>query len=462
MKLRIAALSLLVMLVLVPGASAQAPTAPEAEALGKQAYDYGFPLLEFLRVRREMTSVKCPDVRGNSPVNSFSNAGGFATPSETTVVAPNTDTLYSISHLDLRKGPVVLSHPKMGKRYYSFELLDPYTNVIDIPGIREDGGGKGSYEVRWTGSDGKTKAPKADRVIKSKYRRVWVIGRTLATDAADQQKAQKLMAKYALTLPNGKERTFDTGCKPGEPGVFPTPTDGPGFISALNQALADNPPPKRDDPLLAQLEPLGVGAGLSPEDVGLAPDVLAALYKGVADRAAGLPTASRLFSYTEALKTQGWLLPASNIGKYGTDYEFRAIIATVGLGANTPDEAIYPTGIADGNGQLYDGTNAYRLTFAPGEAPPAKYFWSITMYDSAGYLVANPATVHSLGPSHPPLVEQPDGSIVIAIQQTEPTEPDVNWLPAPPTGFRMSLRLYGPSQAALSGEWRPPGVVKVG
>ena len=137
-------------------ASAQSPTPEEAAALGKQAYDYGFPLLEFLRVRREQTSVECPDIRGNSPVNSFSNAGGFATAADVTVVAPNTDTLYSIAHLDLKKGPITLRHPKMGKRYYSFELLDPYTNVIDIPGLREDGGGASSYAIRWTGSDGRT------------------------------------------------------------------------------------------------------------------------------------------------------------------------------------------------------------------------------------------------------------------------------------------------------------------
>jgi hypothetical protein len=446
---------------LAPTAGAEAPTAAQAEELGGQAYDYGFPLLEFIRVRREQTSVKCPDVRGNSPVNSFSNAGGFATADETTVVAPNTDTLYSIAHLDLKKGPILLSHPKMGKRYFGFELLDPYTNVIAIPGIRENGGGAGKYEIRWTGSDGKRKGPKANEVIKSKYRRVWVIGRTLATDVRDQAKAQKLMAKYALTLPNGKERTFGKGCKPGEPGVFPTPTDGPGFISALNRALADNPPPKRDDPLLSQLEPLGVGPGLSPEDAGLAPDVLAALYKGVADRAAALPLASRLYAYTEALKTQGWLLPEDNIGDYGTDYEFRAIIATVGLGANTPEEAIYPAGIADGDGQLFDGASDYRLTFPPGEEPPTKYFWSITMYDANGYLVSNAANVYSLGPSHPPLVRRPDGSIVIAIQRTAPAETDVNWLPSPPGGFRLNLRLYGPSEAALSGSWRPPGVAKV-
>ena len=448
-------------LVATAPASAQVPTAAEAEALGAQAYDYGFPLLEFLRVRREQTSVACPDIRGNSPVNSFSNAGGFATAAETTVVAPNTDTLYSISHLDLNKGPILLSHPKMGDRYYGFELLDPYTNVIAIPGARENGGKARSYEIRWTGSSKKRKGPKADEVIKSKYRRVWVIGRTLATDAADQAKAQKLMAKYALTLPNGKERTFAKDCEPGTPGEFPTPTDGPGFVSALNAALAKNPPPKRDDPLLAQLEPLGIGPGLSPEQAGLAPDVLAALYEGVADEAAALPLQARLYSLQEALKTSGWLLPASNIGAYGTDYRFRAIVAAVGLGANTPEEAIYPTGITDAGGALYDGANSYRLTFPPGQEPPAKYFWSITMYDASGYLVANPANVYSLGPSHPPLVRQADGSIVIAIQNAAPTEPDVNWLPAPTTGFRLALRLYGPSQAALTGEWLPPGVVKV-
>ena len=119
--------------------------------VGSQAYDYGYPLLESVRVRKEMTSVPCPDHKGNAPVNSFSNAKIFADARARTVVAPNTDTLYSIAHLDLGKGPITLSHPRMGKRYYSFEMLDPYTNVIDIPGTREDGGAGGSYVIRWSG-----------------------------------------------------------------------------------------------------------------------------------------------------------------------------------------------------------------------------------------------------------------------------------------------------------------------
>ena len=146
-----------------PGAHA-AVDADRAGALGKQAYDYGLPLLEFLRIRREQTSVRCPDGRGNAPVNSFSNARGFATAADRTVVAPNTDTLYSLAHLDLARGPIVLSHPNMGKRYYSFELVDPYTNVIDIPGVREDGRRAGSFVISWKRGKPKGGAaqPKAD------------------------------------------------------------------------------------------------------------------------------------------------------------------------------------------------------------------------------------------------------------------------------------------------------------
>jgi hypothetical protein len=464
-KARIAAIATAVVCLggahAAPAAQAgAAPTPEEAEALGKQAYDYGFPLLEILRVRREQTSVECPDLRGNSPVNSFSHAGGFAGPADTTVVAPNTDTLYSIAHLDLKKGPVVIGHPDMGERYFSFALLDAYSNIIAIPGLRENGPDASRYAIRWRGSD--KKPPKGTEVIRSASRRVWVIGRTLATDAADQAKAQKLMARYRLILPNGRERTFPDGCEPGAPSVFPTPTDGPGFVAALNKALAKNPPPKRDAPLLDELEPLGVGPGLDPEEEGLEPAVLAALYDGVAEEAAALPVAARVQSYTQSLATGGWLLPQGNIGDYGTDYAFRAVIAVVGLGANTPDEAIYPTALADSSGALFDGSEDYRLVFPPGEAPPAKYFWSLTMYDAAGYLVDNPINRYSLGPSHPPLLEQPDGSIVIAIQRTDPADSGVNWLPSPPGGFRLSLRLYGPSKAALAGDWRPPGVVRLG
>ena len=446
------------------GAVAAPPDPAEAASLGKQAYEYGFPLVDEMRIRKEMTSVPCPDSRGNAPVNSFSHAKSFATAADTTVVLPNTDTLYSIAHLDLKKGPITLSHPDMGKRYFSFEMLDPWTNVIAIPGKREDGPDAASYVIRWNGSKGNAdfEKPKGAEVIKSKYRRVWMVGRTLATDSKrDQKQAHKKMRRYTLALPNGKPRRFDEDCKAGKPTKYPNPTTGSGFVEKLNAEMAKNPPPKRDDPFLAEMATVGVGAGLSPEDAGLTPDALAAFYGGVEAKMASLHNDTRLWAYTNALKTAGWFLAPPTIGNFGTDYVLRAMVAEAGIGANTPNEAIYPVAIADAKGQLFSGANDYRLTFDADDLPPARFFWSVTMYDTEGFLVPNDADVYSVGPSHGDLKTKPDGSVVIVASQTEPTEKDVNWLPAPATGFRLNMRLYGPSKAAQTGEWMPPGVEKV-
>ena len=275
-------------------AGTPAPSPQRPEALGRKAYVYGLPLLEFSRVRREQTSVACPDTHGNSPVNSFANARNFPGPDDRTVVAPNTDTLYSIAHLDLGHGPIVLSHPNMGKRYFSFELLDPYTNVIDFVGTRETGRSAGRFAVSWKGKPAKTSPGMP--VIRSKYRHVWVIGRTLATDRADQRRAYRKMRRYRLSRLHRKPRRFPNGCDPGEPGRFPTPTDGRRFVAKLNRELASNPPPRRDRPLLERLATVGVGPGLSPEDAGLPPETLAALYEAVSSEAARsrpLPASTR-------------------------------------------------------------------------------------------------------------------------------------------------------------------------
>jgi hypothetical protein len=451
---------LLAAAVLPARAIAAIPTPVQAEQLGRQAYDYGFPLLEILRVRHEMTSVRCPDTRGNAPINSFSHAAAFARPEDRTVVAPNTDTLYSIAHIDLGKGPIVLRHPDMGKRFFDFELVDPYTNVIGYVGTRTTGSAAGRFAISWTGKPG-PKPKRVDETIRSDYRRVWVIGRTLATDAADQRKAQKLMHRYRL-LPPGGRKGFPSHCKPGEPAEYPTPSDGPGFIAALNSGLAANPPPRRDQPLLDQLAPLGIGSGLSVDDAGLPADVAAALYQGIEAEAAELPGRARAQLLTDSLAHGGWLTLDPRVGRYGTAYDLRALVAVVGLGANTPEEAIYPTGLADSTGQLLTGAKRYRMVFPAGQEPPARYFWSLTMYDLDGYLAPNPIDRYSVGPTHPPLVRRADGSIVIAIQHDEPTEADVNWLPAPAGSFRLNMRLYGPSKVVLSGDWAPPPVTPAG
>jgi hypothetical protein len=204
-----------------------------------------------------------------------------------------------------------------------------------------------------------------------------------------------------------------------------------------------------------------VGPGLSPADANLPADVLQALGEGVEAEAAELPTQSRLDVLTQALASGGWLTLDPRVGRYGTNYLLRAQLAILGIGANTPEESVYPTALADSAGGLLTGANRYRLVFRRDQLPPVRGFWSITMYDFDGFLVPNAAKRYSLGPTHPPLVRRGDGSIVIAIQRTRPAEQEVNWLPAPAGGFRLNMRLYWPKPAVLRGDWHPPPVERV-
>ena len=439
------------------GAASAVPGSPvtpaQASALGQSAYLYGFPLLEFLRVAHTQTSVRCADRAGDAPVNAFSNAAAFAGPRDRVIVAPNVDTLYSIAHLDLGHGPVVLSHPRMGRRYFVFELLDPYTNVIGYIGSRTTGPAAGRFAIAWPGHPGQRVA--GARVIRSGYRRVWVIGRTLASGPADQRRAQALMAGYRLTTPG--RRTVAKACRPGRVTRASTPT-GAAFLNALDRGLTENPPPAHDRPLLAQLAAIGVGSGRRVAAAGLTSAAYSALIAAVDQTAALLPTIARTTVLNEAKANHGWADPAANIGAYGTDYRFRAGVASVGLGANTRAEAVYPTALTDASGQLLDGNRAYRLVFAAGQAPPDRAFWSLTMYDGSGYLVANPAHRYAIGSSHPPVRRERDGSIVVLMRRTRPTDPHANWLPTPAGPFRLTLRIYRPRESVLDGRWQPPPI----
>ena len=368
------------------------------------------------------------------------------------------DTLYSIAQLDLGKGPIVLEHPDMGKRYFTFELVDPYTNVIGYVGARTTGSKAGRFAISWTKKPGHAVA--GVRTIHSHYRRVWVIGRTLVDGGtADLKQARALMRQYALVP---LSRLDDPPAPPPvrrnlkpKPATEPT---GLAFLDALGDALRDNPPPARDASFLAGLSALGIGPGKKPSQAGLSPAQLDGVRDGVTQAAAQLPGEARSMVLSRAVQGHGWAYTMPTIGRFGTDYDQRAQIAVVGLGANTEAESMYPTALTDANGSLLDGTKTYRLVFPPGQAPPNRAFWSLTMYDIAGYLVPNSGDRYSIGSSHPPLVKRRDGSIVVVLSHSKPKERLVNWLPAPATAFRLTMRIYRPTRQALSGAWKPPPI----
>jgi hypothetical protein len=440
------------LVAVAPAAAQTSPDVATATKVGFDAYEYGLPLTEFTRVRDEETSVKAPDGKGNEPVNVLGNVKGFPSAADRTVVAPNVDTLYTIAQLDLGRHPMVLSTPNMGKRFWVFEFVDPYTNVIGYVGTRTTGQKARRTAIVW----GQQKAPRGTKVLRSPYRRVWVIGRTLVNGSKDLAAARKVMRSYKLT-PRPRYKG-----PPGNPTKATTP-EGVAFYDALAQDMKDNPPPARDATILEELASVGIEPGAGPSANNASADVRTGLEAGYKQAQAEIAQRGKLKAIQGAMAAGGWYFPPRNIGNYGTDYPTRADIAVAGLGANTPEEAVYPIALTDQNGALLNSALSYTITFPADRQPPQKGFWSLTMYDINGYLVDNAAGIHAIGPTHDGFVKKPDGSVVVAVQTDRPSDPTVNWLPPPGTGlFRLNLRLYWPDPSVLNGSWKPPPVILTG
>lgn len=450
------------LLAVAPGASAdEAADRARARALGVEAYQYGIPLLEFQRIRRQATSVTVPDGRGNAPVNQLAPAS-LVRPQDRIIPAPSTDTLYTAIQLDLGREPQVLHVPPQGGRYFTFEFIDPYSNVFAYVGSRATGPRGGDFAV--TGPGWRGRLPAGVRRIRSPHRQAWVGGRTLLLGPGDLAAARRVQRGYRL-VPLSR---YGTAWRPERPTrVVRTPRvattpEGLAFFDALGRALKDSPPPARDAPLLRRLAAVGIGPGREPSKQNLPPAVLAGLREAVP--AAKERIRRDLLGYIARAprETNGWVVPKANTGAFGTDYESRALLAVFGIGANRPVESIYPTAFTDRTGAILSGANRYVLRFAPGQLPPARYFWSVTMYDENLFVVPNPLTRFAIGDRTPGLRRGRDGSLEISLQRDRPAGDAANWLPAPAGRFVLIMRLYGPAPRVLRGRWPLPFVTRVG
>jgi hypothetical protein len=163
---------------------------------------------------------------------------------------------------------------------------------------------------------------------------------------------------------------------------------------------------------------------------------------------------------TLARVANGWSMNTDTMGVYGNYYLKRAIVAQAGLGANLPEDAIYPLNLADETGKPLDGTNKYTLHFDKGASPPANAFWSVTLYDSDGFQVANSLNRFAVS-SWMPFKYNTDGSLDLYFQNESPSaDKEANWLPAPKGPFNLTMRIYAPKSDALTGKWNPPPVTR--
>jgi len=452
------------LLVVAAPAAAQSTDYETGYQLGSAAYEYGIPIVDTDRIFRTATSVSKPDTKGHAPVNRFSHARKLANPDARDVVAPNHDTLYSMGWLDLSKQPMVIEIPSNIGRFFTFELVSPWTENFANIGSATGQQKGGDFAI--VGPDFKGKLPKGVKKVRSPYDRVWLIGRTYIKNEKDAKKVNAIQDSYGLVplskygkdwtpKNHGNDTTVDTATIPGlGPGDDPL-----AFYTALNELIQEFPPPAADQPLLDQLAAIGVGSGQLPTN----PDVLQGMRDAVTQGPANIQAKLVARYVSESPKHNGWLL--GDIGNYGTNYELRAITDKVGVGALSTDVAIYALAQTDRNLAPLTGNTRYVLHLPADQLPvPAKAFWSMTLYDANVFLYPNPFKRYLIN-DRTDLHYNADGSLDLFVQADEPSDPKQaqNWLPSPPGApFKLIFRLYEPGKARagiLDGTgWQPPAI----
>jgi hypothetical protein len=471
----LAALSLTFVLAPLPVNTAQAQqsaTEQEAYAIGVDAYLYFYSLVTMDITRKQISNIE-PGKGFGGPMNSFVNLPEFPPADLKTVVRPNFDTLYSSGWLDLTKEPMIVSVPDTGGRFYLLPMLDMWTDVFASPGWRTTGTAAGNFIVVAPGwrpdlrdrLSEEFKLPKDTQRIDAPTPYVWIIGRTKTDGPPDYDAVHKIQAGYKITplsqwgkTPDPVRVKIDPTIDMKTPPKIQVDTMPAGkYFAYAAELMKLQPPHITDEPIIARMKRIGMELGKS-FDLDKADPVVKKALERVPQGAQELmrwkvPTLARVVN--------GWSMNTDTMGVYGNYYLKRAIIAQLGLGANLPEDAIYPMNLGDESGKPLDGASNYTIHFDKATIPPADAFWSITLYDQEGYQVANSLNRFAVS-SWMPFQYNPDGSLDLYFQNESPgAEKEANWLPAPKGSFNLCMRLYAPKSEALTGKWNPPPVMKV-
>jgi hypothetical protein len=431
------------------------------------AYVFAYPLVTMEMTRRVVTNVA--EVKGTrGPMGHLIKLRQYPDASFRDVTAPNADTLYTTAFLDVGDEPWVFSFPDMGDRYFLFPMLDGWTNVFQVPGSRTTGEKAQTFAITgpgWTGT-----LPEGVTEYKSPTSIVWLLGRIYCTGTPEDYAAVHKVQDACMLQPLS---TWGKAYTP-PPGEVDPSVDmktavreqvdrmsAAEYFALFCDLMKRNPPAAADAPALAKFASIGIVPGQSFDRSKFDP----AFEKRLPTFANHRIMLHFKFSDGDVQDVNGWGF-TTRTGLYGTNYIQRALVTAIGLGANRPQDAVYPTSLKDGNGLLarsYNGANSYVLTFKKGQLPPVKGFWSITMYNDQYFFVANPLNRYSIS-ARQDLKSNPDGSVDIYIQNKSPgADKESNWLPAPEGKFYLMMRLYWPDEnnpSILDGSWVIPPVMK--
>jgi hypothetical protein len=448
----------------LPHASAQtgaaAVTEAEARAIAIDAYLYFYSLVTMDLTRKQLINTEPGAGNLGGPMNTFDNIPAFPAADMRVVVRPNFDTLYSSGWVDLTHEPMVVSVPDTGGRYYLLPMLDMWTDVFASPGWRTTGTKAAAFLLVPPGWSGNVPATFTRIDAPTPY--VWIIGRTKTDGPADYDAVRAIQKGYRITPLSGWgkaavpvkaeiDRSVDVKTPPKKQ-VDTMPAAA--FFAYSAELLKLHPPHATDQPIIARMKRIGIEPGKSFDIAKLDAPVRAAVEAAPA-------AALKLMEWklpSLARVANNWSMNTDTMGVYGNYYLKRAIVTQLGLGANLPEDAIYPLNLADDTGKPLDGANKYAIRFDKDAIPPVDAFWSITLYDPEGFQVATSLNRFAVS-SWMPFKYDADGSLTLYIQNENPSsERQNNWLPAPKGPFNLTMRLYAPKSDALTGVWNPPPV----
>ena len=432
--------------------------------IASDAFVFGYPLVTMEMTRRIMTNVaEAAGSRG--PMGTLIKMRAYPDATFRDVTAPNADTLYTTAFLDVGAEPWVVSVPDMKGRYFLLPFLDGWTEVFQVPGARTTGTGAQTYLVTGPGWSGPV--PDGMVQLKSPTSIVWMLGRIYCTGTPeDYAEVHALQDQFKLFPLSSLGKPYTPPAGKVDPAIdMKTPVreqvnalSATEYFKLLADLMKRNPPRAEDALALERFKAINLVPGQDFDPKVIHPRWETRLPQLSFDRI----MLHFKISDGDVENVNGWGY-TTKTGNYGTDYLQRALITAIGLGANRPQDAVYPTSLKDNDGRAYTGAQAYQMRFAPGRLPPVKGFWSLTMYDENYFFVPNPINRYSMSVRTNPTFE-PDGSLVIHIQNESPgAGKEANWLPAPKGKFYLMLRLYWPNENApsiLDGSWVIPAVAR--
>ena len=436
-------------------------SAGEARSIAKDAYIYGFPVVDNYRILYSyFVDTKNPEFK--APWNQIHNTARVYTPDDKAIQTPNSDTPYSQLGLDLRGEPMVLSVPAVEKsRYYSAQFIDLYTFNFAYVGSRATGNGPGSYLI--AGPDWKGEKPKGIKaVIRSETQFAFVLFRTQLLNNQDLDNVKRIQAGYKVQPLSRYLGKKPSAQPPAVDFIQPLSAEEErksiAFYEQLNFLLQFAPTHPSEKELMARFAKLGIGGGKKFDAQALSPEIRKAVEDGMAE-------AWTAFAEHKATKLDTGILSSSD--GFGTraylknNYLNRMASAVLGIYGNSKQEAMYPAYFVDGDKQKLDGSHRYVLRFPPGQLPPVNAFWSLTLYElPSSLLYANPLNRYLINsPMLPQLKRDADGGITLYVQHDSPgPDKESNWLPAPSGPFFAAMRLYWPKAEALEGKWKAPAM----